>query len=133
MIVVDANVLVYRIVEGEMTSAALRLQEKDPDWRTSPLWEYEFGNALTLMIHQKHLTPKMAAELFQMAKGVFMPGEMTPDTDQSLQIAAEKRISFYDAQYLSLAHMLDIPLITEDKALRKAGGKSAFNIHDYLD
>lgn len=133
MIVVDTNILVYRIVEGQMTAAALNLQEKDPDWRTSPLWEYEFGNALALMIHQKHLTPKMAAQLFQTAKRVFIPGEMQADSDLALQLAVEKRISFYDAHYLALAQMLDLPLVTEDKALRKAGGKSALSIHEFLN
>lgn len=133
MIVVDANILIYRIVAGEMTEAALRLQEKDPDWRTSPLWEYEFGNALVLMIQQKHLTPKMAVQLFQTAKGHFIPGEMPVDSDLALQLATEKRISFYDAQYLALAQMLAVPLVTEDKALRKAGGKSALSIHDFLN
>ncbi len=133
MIVVDANILVYRIVEGEMTAAALRLQEKDPDWRTSPLWEYEFGNALVLMIHQKHITSKMAAHLFQTAKGVFSPGEIPSDPDLALQLSTEKKISYYDAHYLALAQMLDVPLVTEDKALRKASGKSALSIHDFLD
>ena len=133
MIVVDANILVYRIVDGEMTAMSIRLQEKDPDWRTSPLWEYEFGNALTLMILQKHLTPKLAVQLFQTAKGVFIPTEMQADSDLALQLAAEKRITFYDAQYLALAQMLDVPLITEDKALRKAAGKSALSIHDFLN
>jgi predicted nucleic acid-binding protein len=132
MIVVDANILVYRIVEGEMTAAALRLQEKDPDWRTSPLWEYEFGNALALMIHQKHLTPRAAVQLFQMAEGVFTPGETQADSDLTLQISAERKISFYDAQYLGLAQMLGVPLVTEDKALRKAAGKSALSIHEFL-
>lgn len=133
MIVVDANILVYRIVDGEMTAMSIRLQEKDPDWRTSPLWEYEFGNALTLMILQKHLTPKLAVQLFQTAKGVFIPTEMQADSDLALQLAAEKRITFYDAQYLALAQMLDVPLITEDKVLRKAAGKSALSIHNFLN
>ena len=133
MIVVDANILVYRTVDGDMTGAAMRLQEKDPDWRTSPLWEYEFGNALALMILQKHLTARMAAQLFQNAKEVFAPAEMQADPDLGLQLIAEKRISFYDAQYLALAQWLDVPLITEDKALRKAGGKSALSIHEFLN
>jgi predicted nucleic acid-binding protein len=133
MIVVDANILVYRIVEGEMTGAAIRLQEKDPDWRTSPLWEYEFGNALALMILQKHLTTKMAAQLFQNAKGVFIPAEMQADSDLALQLASEKKISFYDAQYLALAQMLGVPLITEDKALRKAAGDLAVSLNDFVN
>src|SRR5258708_30849984 len=133
MIVVDANILIYLIVEGDMTGAALRLQEKDSDWRTSPLWEYEFGNALALMIHQKHLTPRMAAHLFPKAKDAFIPGEMKPDSELSLQLAAEKRLSFYHAQYLTLAQILNVPLITEDKALRKAAGKSALSVYNFLN
>jgi predicted nucleic acid-binding protein len=133
MIVVDANILVYRIVAGEMTGGALQLQEKDPDWRTSPLWEYEFGNALALMILQKHLTTKLASELFQTAKEYFTPGEMRADPDSAMQLTTEKKISYYDAQYLALARMLDVPLVTEDKALRKAGGKSALSIRDFLN
>ncbi len=132
MIVVDANILVYRIVDGDRTAEALRLQEKDPDWRTSPLWEYEFGNALVLMIHQKHLTGKMAAQLFQAAKGFFTPCEIQADTLLALQLTDEKKISFYDAQYLALARTLDVPLVTEDKALRRAAGSLAVNLRDYL-
>ena len=133
MIVVDANILVYRIVAGEMTGAALQLQEKDPDWRTSPLWEYEFGNALALMILQKHLTTKLASGLFQTAKEYFSPVEMRSDPDLAMQLTTERKISYYDAQYLALAQMLDVPLVTEDKALRKAGGKSALSIRDFLN
>lgn len=133
MIVVDANILVYRIVEGEMTAEAMRLQEKDPDWRTSPLWEYEFGNVLFLMIRHRHLTPKLAVHLFRSAQGLFAPGETHADLDISLRIAVENGISFYDAQYLALAQSLEVPLITEDKALRKAGGKSALSLRDFLN
>ena len=77
MIVVDANILIYRIVEGEMTAATLRLQEKDPDWRTSPLWLYEFGNALALMIHQKHLMPKMEISIIPNGQRSFYPRRNT--------------------------------------------------------
>ncbi len=133
MIVVDANILVYLVIDGDISEAALRLQAKDPDWRTSPLWEYEFGNALTLMVLQKHLTATKAAQYLHGAKTNFSPFETPADSELALQLAAEKRISFYDAQYLALARMLDVPLITEDKALRKAGGKWALGIHDFLN
>jgi predicted nucleic acid-binding protein len=133
MIVVDANILVYLVIDGDMSEAALRLQAKDPDWRTSPLWEYEFGNALTLMIVQKHLSTTKATQYLHGAKTIFSPFETPVDSELALQLAAEKRISFYDAQYLALAQTLDVPLITEDKALRKAAGNLAFSLHDFLN
>lgn len=133
MIVVDANVLLYLVIDGDRTEAASLLRAKEPDWKTSPLWEYEFGNALTLMILQKHLTTAKAAEYFQTAKAYFAPFETQVDMNLALQLSAGKKLSFYDATYLALAQMLDVPLITEDKALRKAGGKSALSIHDFLN
>ena len=133
MIVVDANVLVYLVIDGDRTEAASLLREKEQDWKTSPLWEYEFGNALTLMVLQRHLTPAKAAEYFQTAKTYFAPFETQFDMNLALQLSAEKKLSFYDATYLALARMLEVPLITEDKELRKAGGKTALSIHDFLN
>ena len=133
MIVVDANILVYLIIHGDMTEAALRARAKDPDWKSSPLCEYEFGNALTLMTLQKHITITKAVEYLQLAKTHFAPYETQGDPELALQIAAGKKISFYDAQYLTLARMLGVPLVTEDKALRKAAGDWAISLKEFIN
>ena len=133
MIVVDANILVYRIVEGQKTVMALRLQERDPDWKVSPLWKYEFGNALALMIHQGHLTAKVAAQLLQTGIRAFESCEAQADEDLALSLSVEKKISFYDAQYLALAKSFGIPLVTEDKGLRRAGAETAVSMDEFLN
>jgi predicted nucleic acid-binding protein len=133
VIVVDANVLVYSLVEGAHTLQAKQLREKDPDWRIPSLWRYEVGNALTQMARQKLIDPGTAHRLMDQAEEIFSPGEMGLESKQVLANALKKDLTFYDAQYLTLAQLLDVSLITEDKALRKAGGKSALSIHDYLN
>ena len=133
MIVVDTNILIYRIVDGDKTEKTLRLEDRDSDWKTSPLWQYEFGNALILMIRQRHLTPKAAIALFESAHSSFSPGETQPDLDLAFHLAAEKKITFYDAQYLTLAHSLKVPLITEDRALRKSAGNAAMSLEEFLN
>lgn len=133
MIVVDANVLVYSLVEGAHTLHANQLREKDSDWRIPSLWKYEVGNALTQLARQKLIDPETAHRLMDQAEEIFSPGEMRMESKQVLANALKKHITFYDAQYLTLAQMLDVPLITEDKALRKASGKSALSIHDFLN
>lgn len=133
MIVVDANVLVYSLVEGAHTLQADQLREKDSDWRIPSLWRYEVGNALTQLVRQKLLAEETAHRLMDRAEDMFGPGEMKLESKQVLAIAIKKNLTFYDAQYLTLALMLDVPLVTEDKELRKAGGKTVFSIHDYLN
>ncbi len=133
MIVVDANVLIYSLVEGAYTLQANQLREKDPDWRIPSLWKYEVGNALTQMTRQKLIGSETAHRLMDQAEGIFGPGEMSLESKQVLENALKKNLTFYDSQYLTLAQLLDVPLITEDKALRKAGGKSVVGIHDFLN
>jgi len=133
MIVVDANILVYRVVEGQKTPLTLRVQEMDGDWKVSPLWKYEFGNALALMIHQGHLTAKMGAQLLETGMMAFEPCETKVDPDLALSLSVEKKISFYDAQYLALAKSLGVSLVTEDKALRKAGVGLAVSMDEFLN
>ena len=133
MIVVDANVIVYSLVEGAHTLQTHQLREKDPDWRVPSLWKYEVGNALTQMTRQKLIVSETAHRLMDQAEEIFGSGEMSLESKQVLENALKKNLTFYDAQYLTLAQLLDVPLITEDKELRKAGGKSSLSIHDFLD
>ncbi len=133
LIIVDANILVYRIVEGQKTLMALAVQEMDPDWKVSPLWKYEFGNALALMIHQGHLTAKVAAQLLETGLKAFESCEVQADPDLALSLSVEKKISFYDAQYLALAKSLGVPLVTEDKGLRRVGTGMAVSMEEFLN
>lgn len=133
MIVVDANILVYSLVEGAHTLATVQLSEKDPDWRMPALWKYEVGNALTQMARQKLITPESAHQLMRDAEEKYSSGEMALESNVVLSTALKHKLTFYDAQYLALAQMLSVPLVTEDKALRKAGGDLAVSINDFLN
>ena len=133
MIVVDANILVYSLVEGAQTQRAGQMREKDSDWRMPSLWKYEVGNALIQMTRQKLISPEIANQLMEQAEEIFSPGEMAVDSKQALANSLKKNLTFYDSQYLTLAQMLDVPLITEDKALRKAARNLALSLHDFLN
>lgn len=133
MIVVDANVLVYSLVEGAHTLRTQQLRERDADWKIPILWKYEVGNALTQMARQKLIDSETARRLMDQAEEIFSPGETRIESTAVLVNALTKNLTFYDAQYLTLAQLLGVPLITEDKTLRKAGGKSALSLHDFLN
>lgn len=56
MIVADANLIIYRFVAGPFSAQADAAVRKDPNWRTVPLWRYEFTNALTTMVRNNVLS-----------------------------------------------------------------------------
>ncbi len=133
MIVVDANILIYRMVECEKTNKTFQLEEFDPEWRFPPLWEYEFGNALALMVRQKTMSSKDAAVILKKALDLFASGAMGADPDLALRLAVHHQLTFYASQYLALAQALGVPLVTEDKGLRRAGAGTAVSMEEFLN
>jgi len=133
VIAVDANILVYSLITFPKTHLAKDLRLKDPDWRFPPLWKYEFGNALTTMVRQNEISAQAAHEGFTEAQYLFAAGEMPVDDDLALQVALKRKLTFYDAQYLALAYTLNVPLLTEDKALRKAANGKAMSLEEFLN
>ena len=132
MIVVDANILVYRMIECEKTGKVMLLEDRDPDWRFPALWEYEFGNALTLMVRQKKMADKEASILLNTALEVYAPGVMAVNPESALRLATHHQLTFYDSQYLALARTLGASLVTEDKALIRAGAGTAMSLEEIL-
>ncbi len=133
LIVVDANVLIYNLVENERSALARRLREKDSDWRFPILWRYEFGNALNLMVRQKKLAAKTATQVLETAQNAFSVGEAAVDAGLAFHLAIQHQLTFYDAQYLALAQAFGVPLVTEDKALRRAGTGTAVSLEEFLN
>ena len=50
----------------------------------------------------------------------------------ALAVAARLRISAYDAQFICLAEQMNVPLITEDRALQRKAA-CAMGIQNFLD
>lgn len=123
MIVVDANVLVYRYVHGPFTRSAQALLNQDADWRVPRLWRYEFVNALVTMLRNNLLNEHDALSAWTSADEDLAPRESSIAQDQVLARAAQYRISGYDAQYIALAELMSLQCVTADKPLaRKARG-----------
>jgi len=133
MIVVDANVLVYSLVDNQRSGLTRKLFEKNPIWKFPVLWKFEVGNALTLMVRQNELTAKTAAGVLDTASKIFLSGETDVDADLAFKLSLDRKITFYDAQYLALAHTLNVTLVTEDKALRKASHGKAVSLEEFLN
>ncbi len=132
MIVVDANILVYSLIEGDYTPLIQKLREKDADWRTTALCLHETLNVLATYQRRGVLTLAQCKKLLDHAERFMQVAQCEVKMDAALAVAAKYVITGYDAQYVALAQSLDAPLITEDRKLREAVPGVAVSMKDFL-
>jgi predicted nucleic acid-binding protein len=133
MIVVDANVIAYRFIEGEKTNLACRVQEKDSTWMVPLLWRHEFLNVLATVTRARIIDIAEARTIWHNAVQILSNSEHQVNYEQALRCAVDLQISAYDAQYIILARMLNCLVITEDARLRKTFPDTAISMRSFLE
>lgn len=132
MIVVDANILIYALIESQYTPLVDQLRLKEPDWRTTALCLHEVVNVLATYQRRSILTLAQCRELLAYAQSFIEVAQCEVGMDAVLTAAAEYKVTGYDAQYVVLAKSLNLSLITEDRKLRLAAPEVAVSMQDYL-
>lgn len=132
MIVVDTNILIYSLILCEKTALAQNLRAHDADWRVPDLCQHETLNVLVNYQRSGLLTLDQCQELLRRARAFMQVAQSELDLSQALHVAAQLRLTGYDAQYLVLAQTLDVPLITEDRKLRNAAPGLALSMNEFL-
>ena len=132
MIVIDANILVYSLIEGDYTPLVQKLREQDADWRTTALCLHEILNVLATYQRREVLTLTQCKKLLDHAERFIEVAQCEVEMDVALSVAAKYAITGYDAQYVALAQSLKAPLITEDRKLREAVPGIAFSMQEFL-
>jgi len=120
VIVVDVNVVAYYFIEGDKTAMARELMRTDPDWRLPALWRHEYLNVLATYARLGGATLAESRELWRLADELLVSRDHPVEPDATLALAAEHKLSAYDAQYIVLAQRLHTILVTEDRRLAKA-------------
>jgi predicted nucleic acid-binding protein len=133
MIVVDTNVIVYLMIEGEKTEMAQRTYRQDSAWFVPPLWRHEFLNVLTTFVRQGGIETDEAMNLWQRSTHIFASGEREVDMPRVLRLASQHNISAYDAQYVTLAMALSVPFVTEDQQLLKTFPDTALSMQEFCE
>lgn len=132
MIVVDANILIYSLIEGDYTKLVLKLRERDSDWRTAGLCLHEVLNVLATYQRRHVLSLAQCKKLLEHAERFMRVAQCEVRMGAALAVAAKYAITGYDAQYVALAQDLDAPLITEDRKLREAVPSITFSMTEFL-
>lgn len=120
MIVVDTNIIAYFYLTGELSEVAEQVLHTDPDWNAPHLWRSEFRNVLALYLRRGKLSLAEAIRIMHQAE-LHMQGKDYPSaSEQVLQLAASSGCSAYDCEFVALAQLLDIILVTWDRQLLKS-------------
>jgi len=120
VIVVDSNVVAYCWVNGPLTALAQRVRVKDPDWHAPILWRSEMRSILTGYLRDGSLTGPQIARIMEAAEGALAGREHLVPSAPVLDIAGKSRLSAYDCEFVALASVLSVPLVTTDKGVLRA-------------
>ena len=118
MIVADTNLLVYLVVASELTERARQIHGIEPDWIFPPIALSEATNALATLTREKWITPEIAVEALAHIEKRIAAGFRDVSMRAALELAIQKKVSAYDAQFIVLARSLEVHLVTEDGALQ---------------
>ena len=131
MLVVDANVVGYLLVQGDKTAQARELWELDRDWVAPRLLAYELTKVFAVLVRQGALAPSEAREGLASGLAAIRFLERDADPGWVLEIAAKLRLSAHDACYLATAEMMGAALVTEDAEILQAAPEVARSLASF--
>lgn len=131
MIAVDASVVAFLIIDGELTEAVRELYRIDPDWVTPPILNHEMLNILAAVGSAEGNSVAMEG-VWRDVRALVASRQQVPDPVRSLRLAVKLGITGNEAQYLCLADSLGLPLITQEKKLLRSAPERAVSVLDYL-
>jgi predicted nucleic acid-binding protein len=131
VIAVDTNVIAYLFLPGEHSSAAREAYRKDPVWVAPVLWRSELRNVLATAVKERGLSVEQAVSVMGAAADLMMGGEYESNSELVLRLAASSGCSAYDCEFVALAHELGVPLVTEDRRIRRSFKDSTIRLRDF--
>jgi predicted nucleic acid-binding protein len=132
VIVVDSNVIAYCWVNGPLTALAQSVRVKDPEWHVPILWRSEMRSILTGYLRDGSLTGTQVSQVMYAAERAFVGREHIVPSASVFEIVEKSRLSAYGCEFIVLASVFDVPLVTTDKAVLKAFPERALTMEAFL-
>jgi predicted nucleic acid-binding protein len=132
VIVVDSNVAAYYWINGPLTGVARQVWLRDPEWHVPLLWRSEMRNILTGYLRDGTLNARQIARVMAGAEAAFARREHLVPSERVLRIVGQTKLSAYDAEFVALAEVLDVPLVTADKLVLKAFPDRALTMEGFV-
>jgi predicted nucleic acid-binding protein len=133
VIVVDSNVIAYCWINGPLTALAQRVRVKDPDWHVPILWRSEMRSILTGYLRDGSLTGAQIARVMEATEDALGGSEHLVPSGRVFEVVGKSRLSAYDCEFVALASVLAVQLVTADKSVLKAHPERALTMQGFLD
>lgn len=133
MIVADANLLLYLVVQGLRTETARGVVEADDAWAAPPLWRSEVLSALGRYVRRGDLDAGSALMMYAGAEAAIGDRAFDPEPADVLALSAASGCSTYDCEYVAVARALGVPLVTADKEVLRAFPRIAVSPEAFLE
>jgi predicted nucleic acid-binding protein len=120
--VVDTSIVGSWVLPDENHPEALAAFErlKDDEAFAPSFLRFELRNLLLANKHRQRIAPAQTAAALNLVRELPLHLDGQDDSDTTLQLAREHRLTIYDAAYLELAVRRHLPLVTFDAALAEA-------------
>ena len=116
MIVVDTNVLVYLWLPSEKTNTSEKVHIRDPLWIAPLLWRSEFRNVVSLYI-RRGVSFEVGLESIEHAENQMKGNEHQVNSEEVMKLVQESGCTAYDCEFVHIAQMKSVPLVTFDKQI----------------
>jgi predicted nucleic acid-binding protein len=125
--VVDASVAGSWLLPDENHPEAINALDrlKDDEAFVPVLLWFEIRNLLLTSERRRRITPAQTAAALNVLQGLPLHVDDKAESDTTLQLARDHRLTVYDAAYLELAVRRRVPLLTFDEQLAAAAKRLA--------
>jgi len=125
MIVVDTNVVAYLLIPGEHTDVARAVFARDPVWAAPLLWRSELRNVLAPYLRRGDMDVVHATMVQALAEECLLGREHVMESAAVLELANTSGRSAYDCEFVMVARVLRVPLVTFDRQLLRTFPETA--------
>jgi predicted nucleic acid-binding protein len=132
MIVVDSNVIAYCWLNTSLTDVAQLVRREEREWHVPLLWRSEMRNVLAGYIRRNQLTARDSVRIMSRVEEELAGHEHVIESAPVLALVRSTDLSAYDCEFAALALQLDVPLVTEDRAMLKALPRTAKSMAAFL-
>jgi len=105
---------------------------KDPGWHAPILWRSEMRNILIGYLRDGSLDGAQISRVMETAETALAGSEHLVPSTPVLEAAGRSRLSAYDCEFVVLASVLAVPLVTADKAILKAFPELALTLEVFV-
>jgi predicted nucleic acid-binding protein len=116
MIAVDTNVLVYLWLPSDKTAVSEKIYHCDPVWVAPLLWRSEFRNVVSMYIRQG-VSFENGLKSIESAENLMKGNELQVNSEEVMKLVKESGCTAYDCEFVHVAQIKSVPLITFDAQL----------------